>query len=75
MARPFHFRLRTLFVVVTVVAVILGNQGLMVRPVRDIFCSGRIAYNEGSWWITPVAIDAAAISFGASFVLRKNRFS
>lgn len=67
--RRFQFRLRTLFVVVTVVAVILGTQALIVRPMISL-TRLRTVYDENSWWMTAYLIDASAIGLGIWFVLR-----
>jgi hypothetical protein len=72
----FQFRLRTLFVVVTVVAVILGTRALMVRPILVIgFPSSgtdETIYNDVSWWIAPLAIDVAAIGLAVWFIRRQH---
>ncbi len=73
--RRFQFRLRTLFVIFTVVAVILGTRALMVRPILVIGwpSSGtdETIYNDASWWIAPLAVDAAAIGLAVWFIQRK----
>ena len=60
--RRFQFRLRTLFVVLTVIAVILGTQALMVRPILDLeIVAGRHnIYDDKQWWIsTPIALNVS----------------
>ena len=68
--RRFQFRLRTLFVVVTVVAVILGTRALMVRPILETGAGRHTVYDDKQWWIAPLLIDAAAIGLAVWFIQR-----
>jgi hypothetical protein len=72
--RRFQFRLRTLFGIFTVIAVILGTRMLMVRFIMIIGFphsgTDEAVYNDASWWIAPLVIDASAIALGVWFVRR-----
>ena len=58
--------------VITVVAVILGTQALMVRPIAEFTYGGnRIIYDDASWWIAPLVIDGGVIGLAIWFVRRK----
>ena len=68
--RRFQFRLRTLFVAFTVIAVILGTRVLMVRPILETGAGRHTIYDDKKWWIAPFIIDAGAIALGVWFVRR-----
>jgi hypothetical protein len=69
--RRFQFRLRTLFVVFLVIAIILGTRVLIARPISVIghYELGTV-YDDDSWWIAPLVIDASAVALGVWFVRR-----
>jgi hypothetical protein len=72
--RRFQFRLRTLLIVVAVVAVILGTRALMVRPILDTGAGGwPIVYDDTHWWMAPLLIDGAVIGLAVWFVRRHRR--
>jgi hypothetical protein len=70
MNRRFQFRLRTLFVVVTVAAVILGMNELAVRKTR-FENDWEVHYQDQEvWWPIAILTDTATVGLGLWFVLR-----